>query len=30
VSAVAENLAQLIHREGPITFDRFMEIALYG
>ena len=30
MSAVAENLAQLIHREGPITFDRFMEIALYG
>jgi len=30
VSAVAEHLAQVIHREGPITFDRFMEIALYG
>ena len=30
MSAVAEQLAQLIHREGPITFDRFMETALYG
>jgi NADH dehydrogenase [ubiquinone] 1 alpha subcomplex assembly factor 7 len=30
VSAVDAQLAQLIHREGPITFDRFMEIALYG
>jgi len=30
MSAVAEQLAHLIHREGPITFDRFMEIALYG
>jgi len=30
VSAVAANLAQLIHREGPITFDRFMDIALFG
>ncbi len=30
MSAVAANLAQLIHREGPITFDRYMEIALYG
>ena len=27
MSAVAEHLAQLIHREGPITFDRFMEVA---
>jgi NADH dehydrogenase [ubiquinone] 1 alpha subcomplex assembly factor 7 len=27
---VAEHLAQVIHREGPITFDRFMEAALYG
>jgi SAM-dependent MidA family methyltransferase len=25
----AERIAQLIHREGPITFDRFMEAALY-
>jgi SAM-dependent MidA family methyltransferase len=23
-------IAQLIHREGPITFDLFMEVALYG
>jgi len=30
VSAVDAQLAQLIHREGPITFDRFMEVALYG
>ena len=30
MSAVAEQLAHLIHREGPITFDRFMEVALYG
>ena len=30
VNAVAAQLAQLIHREGPIPFDRFMEIALYG
>jgi NADH dehydrogenase [ubiquinone] 1 alpha subcomplex assembly factor 7 len=30
VNAVAEHLAQVIHREGPITFDRFMDIALYG
>jgi SAM-dependent MidA family methyltransferase len=22
--------AELIHREGPVTFDRFMEAALYG
>ena len=26
----AAHIAQLIHREGPITFDRFMEAALYG
>jgi SAM-dependent MidA family methyltransferase len=25
----AERIAHLIHREGPITFDRFMEAALY-
>jgi NADH dehydrogenase [ubiquinone] 1 alpha subcomplex assembly factor 7 len=30
VSTVAAQLAQLIHREGPIPFDRFMELALYG
>jgi NADH dehydrogenase [ubiquinone] 1 alpha subcomplex assembly factor 7 len=30
MNVVSEHLAQLIHREGPITFDRFMEIALYG
>lgn len=30
MNAVAEQLAQVIHREGPITFDRFMEAALYG
>jgi NADH dehydrogenase [ubiquinone] 1 alpha subcomplex assembly factor 7 len=30
VNAVAAQLAQVIHREGPITFDRFMEVALYG
>jgi NADH dehydrogenase [ubiquinone] 1 alpha subcomplex assembly factor 7 len=30
VNTVTAQLAQLIHREGPITFDRFMEIALYG
>jgi NADH dehydrogenase [ubiquinone] 1 alpha subcomplex assembly factor 7 len=30
VNAVAAQLAQVIHREGPIPFDRFMEIALYG
>jgi SAM-dependent MidA family methyltransferase len=30
VTTVADRLAQLIHREGPITFDRFMEEALYG
>jgi NADH dehydrogenase [ubiquinone] 1 alpha subcomplex assembly factor 7 len=30
VSTVIAQLTQLIHREGPITFDRFMEIALYG
>lgn len=27
---VAAQLAHEIHREGPITFDRFMELALYG
>jgi SAM-dependent MidA family methyltransferase len=27
---VATHLAQVIHREGPITFDRFMDAALYG
>jgi SAM-dependent MidA family methyltransferase len=30
VTTVAAHLAQLIHREGPIPFDRFMEEALYG
>jgi NADH dehydrogenase [ubiquinone] 1 alpha subcomplex assembly factor 7 len=30
VSTVAAHLAELIHREGPITFDRYMEVALYG
>jgi NADH dehydrogenase [ubiquinone] 1 alpha subcomplex assembly factor 7 len=30
VNTVTAQLAQVIHREGPITFDRFMEIALYG
>src|SRR3954449_1092183 len=30
MNAVAAHLAQVIHREGPITFDRFMETALYG
>jgi SAM-dependent MidA family methyltransferase len=30
VNTVAAHLAQVIHREGPITFDRFMETALYG
>jgi len=30
VSTVAAHLAELIHREGPITFDRFMDVALYG
>lgn len=29
VSTAAEHLAHVIHREGPITFDRFMEAALY-
>jgi len=29
-NGVAEHLAQVIHREGPIPFDRFMETALYG
>ena len=28
--STAARLEQLIHREGPITFDRFMELALYG
>jgi NADH dehydrogenase [ubiquinone] 1 alpha subcomplex assembly factor 7 len=28
--SASEHLAALIHREGPITFDRFMEAALYG
>jgi NADH dehydrogenase [ubiquinone] 1 alpha subcomplex assembly factor 7 len=27
---VGAQLAHVIHREGPITFDHFMEIALYG
>jgi NADH dehydrogenase [ubiquinone] 1 alpha subcomplex assembly factor 7 len=30
VSDAAEHIAALIHREGPIPFDRFMEAALYG
>ncbi len=30
MSTVTEHLEQAIHREGPITFDRFMEAALYG
>ena len=31
VSGLAsDRIAQLIHREGPITFDVFMEAALYG
>jgi SAM-dependent MidA family methyltransferase len=30
VTTVADHLARLIHREGPITFDRFMAEALYG
>jgi SAM-dependent MidA family methyltransferase len=30
VSDAAASVAQLIHREGPIPFDRFMEAALYG
>ncbi len=30
MNAVAAHLAQMIHREGPITFDGFMEAALYG
>ncbi len=30
MNAVAAQLAQTIHREGPITFDRFMDAALYG
>ena len=30
MNAVAAHLAQVIHREGPITFDVFMETALYG
>lgn len=30
MGALSEHLEQLIHREGPITFDRFMETALYG
>jgi SAM-dependent MidA family methyltransferase len=30
VNTVAAHLAEMIHREGPITFDRFMETALYG
>ena len=30
MNAVTAQIAQVIHREGPITFDRFMEIALYG
>ena len=30
VNEAAEHLAQLIRREGPIPFDRFMEAALYG
>jgi NADH dehydrogenase [ubiquinone] 1 alpha subcomplex assembly factor 7 len=29
-NGVAAHLAQMIHREGPIPFDRFMETALYG
>lgn len=30
MNAVTTHLSQVIHREGPITFDRFMEAALYG
>jgi SAM-dependent MidA family methyltransferase len=30
VTTAAARLTQLIHREGPITFDRFMAEALYG
>ncbi len=30
MNPVAAHLAQVIHREGPITFDRFMDAALYG
>ncbi len=30
MSTAAQNLAHVIHREGPITFDRFMEAALYA
>ncbi|HEV7523778.1 MAG TPA: class I SAM-dependent methyltransferase [Acidimicrobiia bacterium] len=30
MSTVAAQLARMIHREGPITFDRFMETALYS
>lgn len=28
--SASERIAALIRREGPITFDRFMEAALYG
>jgi len=30
VTTAADRLTQLIHREGPIPFDRFMAEALYG
>ena len=30
MSTAAERITQLIHREGPLTFDRFMQEALYG
>src|SRR4051812_20897740 len=30
MAAAGAHIAQLIHREGPVTFDRFMEAALYG
>jgi NADH dehydrogenase [ubiquinone] 1 alpha subcomplex assembly factor 7 len=26
----ADDVRHLVHREGPITFDRFMDVALYG
>ncbi|HEX7520720.1 MAG TPA: SAM-dependent methyltransferase [Acidimicrobiia bacterium] len=28
--SVADQIRDAIHREGPIPFDRFMELALYG
>jgi SAM-dependent MidA family methyltransferase len=30
MTALAERLAELIHREGPVPFDHFVDEALYG